>query len=53
MVKASGRRPIRNDVPAAGKSVAPELLPIRNYPPEWALAKSKDYLARYQQLVRR
>ena len=53
MVKASGRRPIRNDVAAAGKSVAPDQLPIRNYPVEWATTKSKDYLARYQQLVRR
>ena len=53
VVKASGRRPIRNDVPAAGKSIAPEQLPINNYPMDWALAKSKDFMTRYQQLVRR
>ncbi len=38
---------------AAGKSVAPEQLPVNNYPMDWALAKSKDFMTRYQQLVRR
>ncbi|MFM1858833.1 MAG: hypothetical protein RL133_333 [Pseudomonadota bacterium] len=53
MVKASGRRPVRADVKAAGGG--PELgkLNVKTYPQEWANAQQKAYLARYQQLVRK
>lgn len=53
LVKASGRRPVRADVAAPGTSPAAARLPINNYSREWGNAKGKEYLVKYQQLVRR
>lgn len=53
IVKASGRRPIRTDVPGPASAIAPEKLPVKTYPPEWALAKTKEYMDRYLRLARR
>jgi len=53
LVKASGRRPVRGDVAAPGNSPAAARLPVNNYSREWSNANSKDYMARYQQLLRR
>jgi iron(III) transport system substrate-binding protein len=53
LVKASGRRPVRADVAAPGSSPTAARLPVNNYSREWSAANSKDYMARYQQLLRR
>lgn len=53
IVKASGRRPIRTDVPGPEKAIDAKNLPVNTYPPEWGVAKSKEYLDRYLRLARR
>lgn len=53
IVKASGRRPIRTDVPGPEKAIDAKSLPVNTYPPEWGVAKSKEYLDRYLRLARR
>jgi iron(III) transport system substrate-binding protein len=53
IVKASGRRPIRTDVPGPEKAVAAESLPVKTYPPEWAVANQKRFMDRYLRLARR
>ena len=53
LVKASGRRPVRGDVAAPGNSPTAARLPVKNYSREWSTANSKEYMNRYQQLLRR
>ena len=53
IVKVSGRRPIRTDVPGPEKALDVARLPIKNIPPEWAVAKNKEFMDRYLRLARR
>jgi iron(III) transport system substrate-binding protein len=53
IVKASGRRPIRTDVPGPEKALDVAKLPIKNIPPEWAVSKNKEFMDRYLRLARR
>ena len=53
IVKASGRRPIRTDVPGPEKAAPAESLPVKTYPPEWAVANQKRFMDRYLRLARR
>jgi ABC-type Fe3+ transport system substrate-binding protein len=53
IVKASGRRPIRTDVPGPEKALDVSRLPIKNIPPEWAVSKNKEFMDRYLRLARR
>jgi iron(III) transport system substrate-binding protein len=53
IVKASGRRPIRTDVPGPEKAIDAKSLPVNTYPPEWGVAKHKEFMDRYLRLARR
>jgi iron(III) transport system substrate-binding protein len=53
IVKASGRRPIRSDVPGPEKAIDAKNLPVNNFPPDWAVAKNKEFMDRYLRLARR
>jgi iron(III) transport system substrate-binding protein len=53
IVERFGRRPIRGDVDAPAGLPAAATLPVNNVPNEWSTARQRDYLARYNRLVRR
>lgn len=53
IVQRFGRRPIRTDVDAPAGLPAASTLPINNVPNEWSVARQREYLARYNRLVRR
>jgi iron(III) transport system substrate-binding protein len=53
IVRTSGRRPTRNDVAGPAQNVPFSQLPVKNYPAEWANAKSAEYIRRYLRLARR
>jgi hypothetical protein len=44
---------VRGDVAAPGNSPTAARLPVNNYSREWSTANSKEYMNRYQQLLRR
>ena len=50
---AAGRRPIRTDVPGPEKAIDAKSLPVNTYPPEWGVAKHKEFMDRYLRLARR
>jgi iron(III) transport system substrate-binding protein len=53
IVQRFGRRPIRTDVDAPAGLPPASALPINNVPNEWSVARQREYLARYNRLVRR
>jgi iron(III) transport system substrate-binding protein len=53
IVTASGRRPMRADVPGPARNVAFSELPVNNYSADWANEKSRAFVQRYLRLARR
>jgi iron(III) transport system substrate-binding protein len=53
VVNTSGRRPARTDVQGPAKNIPFAQLPVKNYPADWANAKSAEYIRRYLRLARR
>jgi iron(III) transport system substrate-binding protein len=53
LVERFGRRPIRGDVDGPAGLPAASALPINNVPNDWSVPRQREYLARYNRLVRR
>lgn len=53
LVQASGRRPIRTDVPPPGTARPVAEIPVNNFDTAWGNANSQPILQRYNRLARR